>query len=99
MMEKIIIESELSRIAELSKLEIEDTKTQELIKDLENMIKFAEAVSAADLSVSKKETNRLFSISELRDDTPTPSLPREKALSAAPTHTDYYITVPAVIEE
>ena len=98
-MEKIITESELSRIAELSKLEIEDTNSKELIKDLENMIKFADAISAADLSVSEKETHRLLFITELRDDTPAPSLPRDKALSEAPTHTDYYITVPAVIEE
>ena len=98
-MEKIITHTELSRIAELSRLEIEDAKKQELIKDLENMIEFAEQISSASASVAQKETIRLLSLAELRDDIPTPSLPREKVLSAALTHTDSYITVPTVIEE
>lgn len=98
-MEKIITENELSRIAELSKLEIQDTNSQELMTDLENMIGFAEQISAVEVSVTPKETIRLFSLSEIREDTPAPSLPREKALSYAPTHTDLYITVPTVIED
>ena len=98
-MEKIITERELLQIAELSKLKIDNSKSDELIRDLEKMIEFAEKISLADLSVEEKETIRLFSLSELRDDTPMPSLSREKALSQAPTHTDLYITVPAVIEE
>lgn len=98
-MKKIITENELSHIAELSKLDIGDTKSQKLIEDLENMIEFAEQISAAEVSVTQKETTRLFCLSELRDDTPGPSLTREKTLSYAPTHTDLYITVPAVIEE
>ena len=98
-MEKIITESELARIAELSMLEIEAARSQKLIKDLENMIEFAEQIYSADLSTQEKETIRLFSVSELREDTPAPSLQREKALAEAPTHTDSYITVPTVIEE
>ena len=95
----IITAEELSRIAELSKLGIEDTKSEELIKDLENMIEFAEQISMADLSALQKETTRLFYLSELREDIKAPSLPREAALSQAPTHTDAYVTVPRVIEE
>ena len=98
-MEKIITESELARVAELSKIEIEEARAQELIGDLENMIEFAQQISLADLSDKEKETIRLFSVSELREDTPAPSLQREKALAEAPTHTDSYITVPTVIEE
>ena len=98
-MERIITQDELARIAELSKLEIEDASSQRLIGDLENMIKFAEQISSADVSLLHKETNRLFSLCELRDDTVSTSLPREKALSQAPTHTDSYITVPQVMEE
>ena len=98
-MEKIITERELLQIAELSKLKIDNSKSDELIRDLEKMIEFAEKISLADLSVKEKETIRLFSLYELRDDTPMPSLSREKALSQASTHTELYITVPAVIEE
>lgn len=98
-MEKIITKCELSRIAELSKLEIQDTNSQALITDLENMIEFAEKISSAEVCASQKETNRLFLLSELRQDIPAPSLPREKALATAPTHTEHYITVPTVIEE
>lgn len=98
-MEKIITKDELLRLAELSKLSIEDTKSDELIKDIENMINFAEQISLVDLSAAQKETSRLFSLSELREDIPAPSLPREKALANAPTHTASYITFPTVIEE
>ena len=98
-MQNIITPAELSAIAELSKLEIESDKAGELIKDLENMIRFAEQISEATVSDTPKETTRLFSLAELRDDVPAPSLSREKALASAPTHTDLYITVPAVIEE
>ena len=98
-MEKIITHDELYRIAEHSKLELNDTNIGALVKDLENMIEFVEKISEADVSVSQKETSRLFLISELRDDSPTPSLSREKALAGAPTRTDSYITVPTVIEE
>lgn len=98
-MEHIITERELLHIADLSKLDIDSSKRDELINDLENMIKFAEQISSADASDVKKETNRLFSVSELRKDIPAPTLEREKALSEAPTRTDSYITVPNVIEE
>ena len=98
-MEHIITECELLHIAELSKLEIDESKRDELINDLENMIKFAEQISSADVSDASKETTRLFCISELREDIAAHTLEREKALSEAPTHTDSYITVPNVIEE
>ena len=98
-MQNIITPAELSAIAELSKLEIESDEAGELIKDLENMIRFAEQISEAEVSDQPKETTRLFSLAELRADVPAPSLSREKALTSAPTHTDIYITVPAVIEE
>ena len=67
-MQNIITPAELSAIAELSKLEIESDKAGELIKDLENMIKFAEQISEATVSEQSKETTRLFSLAELRDD-------------------------------
>lgn len=98
-MKKIITSAELASIAELSKLRIDDAKSDELIADLENMIEFAEQISEAEVSKSQKETIRLFCLAELRADVPAPSLSREKALRSAPTHTDCYITVPAVIEE
>ena len=98
-MEKYITQTELDRIAELSKLSIEDTQGAELMQDIENMIKFAEKISLAELSVPQKETNHLFLLSELREDSVSPSLPRENVISQAPTHTDSYITVPTVREE
>ena len=54
-MEKIITERELLQIAELSKLKIDNSKSDELIRDLEKMIEFAEKISLADLSVKEKE--------------------------------------------
>lgn len=98
-MEKNLTREELLHIAELSKLNLDESEKEKFLTDLQNMVRFSEKISSASIQSPKEETLRLFCLSDLREDTPAEPLEIEKILSTAPTHTDSYITVPTIIEE
>ena len=90
---------ELSHIADLAKLELCEEEKENLLRDFEDMLSFAQKIKNADVSSGNSETICLYNLDSLREDNPSSSSLREDMLTQAPTHTDSYVTVPNIIEE
>ena len=80
---------ELSRLAGLSKLSLDGQDTDDLIKDIGNIIEFAGMISEADVSGLSADTP---SASALREDIPAPSVDRGLLLkNAAESYGGYFV--------
>ncbi len=78
---------ELYNIAILGKLEIKEQEVDEIIKDMENIISFAQKVNDAKvLDETVEDLNDLENV--LREDEVTPSYPQEEILKNAKTQED-----------
>ncbi len=83
----LLTKQELEDLAILSKLEIKDEEVEDILKDMENIIEFANKINSAEvLDVEQDEIMRLENV--FRKDEVLKSYPQEEILKNSKTHED-----------
>lgn len=86
-----------AHLARLSRLALGPDELATLTRDLERILGYVDALKALDLSDIPPTSHPLDLHAELREDLPGPTLPREAALSGAPSHDGQAFIVPKVV--
>lgn len=89
---------QLNQIAELSKLKIEDSKVESMLKDFNDIVQYVDKVKELDTSSVSEEEIYYNHQNSTRPDIVGESLPVEEIQKIAPKFEDGYIIVPRVIE-
>jgi aspartyl-tRNA(Asn)/glutamyl-tRNA(Gln) amidotransferase subunit C len=84
------------QVARLARLSLTPEETRTFASQLERILSFAERIQALDTAGVEAMVHP-GSGAGLREDTPVPSLPRERALEQAPDAADGLFRVPRVI--
>jgi len=88
----------LKKIANLSRLEIDEQDTEKMLKDMSNMLTFVEKLNEVDTDGIEPLTTMSHEINSLREDIAKSDLNREQALQNAPKKDSTYFRVPKVLE-
>lgn len=88
----------VKNIANLARLNFDDTETEKLSCDMNAIIAFADRLSEIDTSDTEAAAHIVPMSNVFREDIPEPSFARDDLLAAAKTRADGYITVPRVVE-
>ena len=85
-------------IASLSRLHIDEAQIPHFVKNLEDILRYADKLNTLDVSKVTPTSHVMMVENVFRDDVPAPSLTRAEALSfAVESHAGHY-KVPKVIE-
>ncbi|WP_455660407.1 Asp-tRNA(Asn)/Glu-tRNA(Gln) amidotransferase subunit GatC [Pradoshia sp.] len=93
-----ISKEEAKHVANLARLAITEEETDMFTKQLDSIITFAEQLKELDTTNIEPTTHVLHMKNVLREDKPSPGLPREEVLKNAPDHQDGQIRVPGIME-
>ncbi|KMY45883.1 glutamyl-tRNA amidotransferase [Bacillus sp. FJAT-27916] len=93
-----ISKEEAKHVANLARLAITEEETEMFTKQLDSIITFAEQLNELDTTNIEPTTHVLHMKNVLREDKPSPGLPREEVLKNAPDHQDGQIRVPGIME-
>lgn len=88
----------LKKIAHLARLEFDETKVDELKKDLEGILSWVEHLNELDTEHVEPLINMSYEVNAFREDQVRESLSQERGLSQAPSVQGDYFKVPKVIE-
>ena len=88
----------LKKIAHLARLEVDDKDTDQMLKDMNNMVNFVEKLNEVDTTGIEPLTTMSHEINALREDEVKPHLPHADALKNAPKKDDQFFRVPKVLE-
>ena len=88
----------LNKIAHLSRLEISEKDTDQILKDMNNIVAFVEKLNEVNTDGVEPLTTMSHEINALREDEVKPHLSHERALKNAPKKDDDYFRVPKVLE-
>jgi len=88
----------LNKIAHLSRLEISKKDTDQILKDMNNIVAFVEKLNEVNTDGIEPLTTMSHEINALREDAVKPHLSHERALKNAPKKDDDYFRVPKVLE-
>ncbi len=86
-------------LANLSRLEFDDTKLDEITDQLKGIIKYVEKLDTLDTKDVEPTAHILPLKNVFREDKITPSIDRDKIFKSSPDSDDGYFIVPKVIEE
>ena len=89
--------AEIDRIAELCRLSVPEEKRPALLRDMEALLSFADRISEATDGCSDSAP-ACAPLSSLREDDPSPSMPRDELLRSAPRAEDGFVIVPSLME-
>ena len=92
-----ITDQEVRRIARLARIHLQEAEVAPLRRQLERILEVFSLLQAADLDSLTATTDGGSLTGPPRNDVPTPSLPREEALSQAPDAGDGHIRIPRVL--
>jgi aspartyl-tRNA(Asn)/glutamyl-tRNA(Gln) amidotransferase subunit C len=88
----------LQKIAHLSRLEINEKDTDQMLRDMSNMLTFVEKLNEVNTDGVAPLTTMSHEINSLRDDVAKVDLTRDGVLSNAPKKDEDYFRVPKVLE-
>ncbi len=88
---------EIKKLVELSALEYSEDEYEALAKDFSGIVDFVEQLVAVDIP-EEKDTNRLLSVDDLREDVVVEPMPQAEILYNAPEKSDEAFIVPKVVE-
>jgi len=88
----------LQKIAHLARLEIDPSKADGYIKDLEEVLTWVAKLDELDTEGVEPLTNMSFEINAFRADEVGEHLDHQRALQSAPKKNEDYFRVPKVIE-
>jgi len=88
----------LNKIAHLSRLDISESDTDKILKDMNNIVAFVEKLNEVNTDGVEPLTTMSHEINALREDEVKPHLSHERALKNAPKKDEDYFRVPKVLE-
>ncbi len=91
----MIEREQVLHVARLARLELSDEDVERMAGELSAILEHVERISALDLDGVPPTTHVVALENVLREDVPRPSLPRERALEAAPDPDDGAFRVPS----
>ncbi|MBN2190036.1 MAG: Asp-tRNA(Asn)/Glu-tRNA(Gln) amidotransferase subunit GatC [Candidatus Aureabacteria bacterium] len=86
-------------LANLSRLEFDDTKLEEITAQLKGIVKYVEKLNTLDTGDVAPTAHILPLKNVFRKDEVTPSINRDKIFKSSPESDNGYFIVPRVIEE
>ena len=89
---------EVEHIADLARLELSEVEKRKYQEQLSAILDYAARLQQLDTSGIPPTSSVLPQQSSLREDIPTPSLPRQETLANAPEQKDDQFRVPPVFE-
>jgi len=89
--------AEVKRIARLARLRLDDDQVAEISTQLDRILKAFSTLQAADLKPAAPAADAAGAVAR-RPDVEGESLPRERALAAAPDAEDGHIRIPRVLD-
>lgn len=87
----------VAKVAGLARLALEEAELDRMTRELSGIVGFVSALSAIDTSRVEPLAHPQESQNVFRNDVVTASIPRERALAAAPKHDGECFLVPAVL--
>ncbi|MCX5710450.1 MAG: Asp-tRNA(Asn)/Glu-tRNA(Gln) amidotransferase subunit GatC [Candidatus Omnitrophica bacterium] len=88
----------VENVAHLARIELNPKELDKLSHQLQDILGFIDKLSRLDISKTPPTSHILLLSNILREDTPKPSLPVDKALANAPSREADFFSVPKVIE-
>lgn len=88
----------LQKIAHLSRLEINEEDTDQMLRDMSNMLTFVEKLNEVSTDGIAPLTTMSHEINNLREDVAKVDLTHDEVLSNAPKKDKDYFRVPKVLE-
>ena len=89
----------VDKLAELAKLEFDESSKEEIIKDLNRIVTFVEKLNELDTSSVEPLVYLTEDTNVMRDDIVKQDITQEEALKNAPKRDSDYIKVPKVIDK
>lgn len=89
----------VEKVAHLARLELNETETQEMIKDMSKILDFMAKLNELDTSGVEPLVYMTSDVNVLREDVVKQQITHEEALQNAPKHDDDYFLVAKVIEK
>lgn len=93
-----IDKSTLDKIAHLARLEYNDSNSEKMLNDLNNIVAFVEKLRELDTTGVEPLTTMSHEINALREDFVKDQLPKEAALVNAPMKDTDFFRVPKVMD-
>lgn len=93
-----ISKEQVQHVADLARLEMNETETEKFAKQLGDIIHFAESLNELDTTGVLPTTHVLEIRNVMREDKVEKGLPRELVLKNAPDTQDGMIRVPTIVE-
>ncbi len=94
----MIDERVIAHVARLSRLELTPAEIEAFRTQLASILEHFRTLQVLDLTNVPPTSHVLPMTNVLREDIPSPCLPRDEVLAAAPAVEDGYVVVPPVIE-
>ncbi|MFN7260289.1 MAG: Asp-tRNA(Asn)/Glu-tRNA(Gln) amidotransferase subunit GatC [Cyclobacteriaceae bacterium] len=88
----------LQKIAHLSRLDINEKDTDQMLRDMSNMLTFVEKLNEVNTDGVAPLTTMSHEINNLREDVAKVELTHDEVLSNAPKKDEDYFRVPKVLE-
>lgn len=98
-MAKKIDETQVRKVAKLSRLQLSDNEVQQFSGELSSIIEYIEKLNELDVEGVEPLAHCLAIHNVFREDVAKPSLENEKAIANAPDRYDGYFKVPKVLDE
>jgi aspartyl-tRNA(Asn)/glutamyl-tRNA(Gln) amidotransferase subunit C len=89
----------VEKVAHLARLELNETETQEMIKDMSKILDFMAKLNELDTSGVEPLVYMTNEVNVLREDVVKQQITHEEALENAPRHDKDYFLVAKVIEK
>ena len=93
-----VSKKDVAYVADLAKLNLSDSETEQLVKDMNNIMKYMDQLNQVDTSNVEPLEHVTELTARFRKDEALPSLDHELALKNAPDADTDYFRVPKVIE-
>lgn len=94
----MISESDIVKLAKLSRLKLSPSETSKLTTDLNSILEYAKVLQSIDVSKIEPMSHVHGSTNIFREDAVRPSFPVEQTLANAPDSSGRFIRVPIVID-
>ena len=89
---------DVAYVAELARLELDDGEKRLFQSQLENIVRYVDKISGAEVSSVPPSMHGRLPADALRDDVVRPSMDRELALGNAPARSDTEFILPKIVE-
>jgi len=93
-----ISKEEIEHIAMLARLSLSEEEKELFISQLSSVLDYMKKLNELDTADIEPTSHVLPLGNVMRDDTPSPSIPKEDALMNAPNHTEKFYRVTKIIE-